>query len=147
MKKIFTPFAIVLIVTAVISGCKNVPPVTSGMGTDKMHQGDQYSKYLQVHNAKLGKQLKITEVKSRKNNDLLEVNLALTSTYKKSLHLQYHFNWFDQDGFVIEPGKASWQPLELHGFGTVSVRGLAPSIKVNSFSVYVREVPEKAYKY
>ena len=136
-----------MLVAAVTVGCKNVQPVTSGMGTDQMAAQDNFAKHLEVHNPELGAQLKITDVKTRETNDLLEVNLALTSTYEKSLQLQYHFNWFDKDGFVIESRKSPWKPLDLHGFQTTTLRGLAPSTEVASFSVYVRYVPEKYYKF
>ena len=77
----------------------------------------------------------------------MEVNLTLTSRYNKSQKLQYHFNWFDSEGFVIEAGKTPWLPLELHGQQSTTLRGLAPNINVSTFNVYVREIPEKAYKY
>jgi uncharacterized protein YcfL len=128
-------------------GCVGTPPITSGTGTSEMEQGDDFSKYLEVHNPDLSLQLKITDVKSRKTNGLLEINLKLSSTYKKSLKLQYHFNWFDVQGFVIESRKTPWKPLELHGFQSTTLRGLAPNEQVTSFSVYVREIPEKAYEY
>ena len=128
-------------------GCKNIPPVTAGLGTDKIAQGDDFSRHLQVHNTQLAKQLQIINVNSRKTNDLLEINLQLTSSYKKSLQLQYHFNWFDADGFVVESRKTPWKPLALHGYQSTTLRGLAPSIKVSSFSIYVREVPKKAFKF
>ena len=137
----------VLMSCVMVVGCKNVPPVTSGTGTSNIVPGDDFSKHLEVHNPKLAKKLKITDIKSRTTNDLLEVNLELTSSYKKSLQLQYHFNWFDADGFVIESRKTPWKPLNLHGFQSTTLRGLAPSIAVASFSVYVREVPEKAFKF
>lgn len=131
----------------ILSACSNVQPVTSGIGTDKMTKHSTFYKHLQVHNPELERQLFISDVKSRTNNDLLEINLELTSLHKKSLKLQYHFNWFDKDGFVIESRKSPWKPLDLHGFQTTTVRGLAPSVDVASFSIYVRYVPEKAYKY
>ncbi len=132
--------------TMLLAGC-TIAPVTSGTGAEKLVQGDDFKKHLQVDNAELGKKLHISEVKSRKTNGLLEINLALTSSYKKSQQLQYHFKWFDKDGFVLEANKAPWKPLELHGFQTATVKGLAPSVAVESFSVYVREVPEKYYKF
>ncbi len=147
MKAITVTFFVLLASGIALSGCQNIQPVTSGMGTDKITQGDNFAKHLEVHNPELKKQLQISDIKSRKTNDLLEINLALTSTYKKSLKLQYHFNWFDKDGFVIESRKTAWKPLDLHGFQTTTLRGLAPSVDVASFSVYVRYVPEKAYKF
>ncbi|WP_114327531.1 YcfL family protein [Candidatus Colwellia aromaticivorans] len=130
-----------------ISACKNVPPVTSGIGSEKLALEQKYSKHLQVHNKELASQLHISEIKSRKQNDLLQVNLSLTSTYKKSLQLQYQFQWFDKDGFVIEAGKSPWQSLELHGMQTQTVSSLAPTPNVATFSLYVRKVPEKYFKY
>lgn len=130
-----------------ISACKNVPPVTSGIGSEQLTPGHQYSKHLLVDNKKLAQQLHISEIKSRKKNDLLQVNLSLTSTYEKSLQLQYQFQWFDQDGFIVEAGKSPWQPLDLHGMQTQTVASLAPTANTASFSLYVREVPEKFFKY
>ncbi len=129
-------------------GCANkTPPITSGTGTSAITQGDDFSKHLKVDNSKLAAKLNIADIKSRKTNGLLEVNLQLASTFKKSLKLQYHFNWFDAQGFVIESRKTPWKPVELHGFQSTTLRGLAPNEQVASFNVYVRAIPEKAYKY
>ena len=136
-----------LTATLLISGCKNVPPVTSGMGSDQIAPGQKFSKHLQVHNPELGQKLHISDIRSRTSNELLEINLSLTSTYEKTLKLQYQFTWFDNDGFVIEAGKSPWQPLDLHGMQTATVPGLAPTTQVASFSLYVREVPEKFFKF
>ena len=137
----------VLTTTLLISGCKNIPAVTSGMGSDQIVPGQKFEKHLQVHNPDLGKKLHISDISSRTNQALLEINLALTSTYKKTLKLQYQFTWFDKGGFVIEAGKSPWQPLDLHGMQTATVPGLAPTTHVASFSLYVREVPEKFFKF
>ena len=136
-----------LTATLLISGCKNVPPVTSGIGSDQIAPGQKFSKHLQVHNPELGKKLHISDIRSRTSNELLEINLSLTSTYEKTLKLQYQFTWFDNEGFVIEAGKSPWQPLDLHGMQTATVPGLAPTTQVASFSLYVREVPEKFFKF
>ena len=136
-----------LTTTLFISGCKNIPPVTSGMGSTQIAPWQKFEQHLQVHNPELGKKLHISDIRSRTNNDLLEINLSLTSSYKKTLKLQYQFTWFDIDGFVIEAGKSPWQPLDLHGMQTATVPGLAPTTQVASFSLYVREVPEKFFKF
>lgn len=140
-------FLLFTIVLLFISACKNIPPVTSGIGSDQISQGQKYEKHLQVHNKELGAQLHISDIRSRNTNDLLDINLSLTSTYKKSLQLQYQFQWFDSEGFAIEAGKSPWQPLELHGMQTITVAGLAPTAEVSTFSLYVREVPEKFFKF
>jgi uncharacterized protein YcfL len=148
MKIFLRSIFIITLGSFILLGCANKTlPITSGTGTSNMAQGDDFTKHLKVHNLKLAKQLKIAHVKSRKTNNLLEVNLELVSTYEKSLKLQYHFNWFDVDGFVIESRKTPWKPLELHGFQSTTLRGLAPSEQVTSFNVYVREIPQKAYEF
>ncbi len=148
MKKSIGISAITVLSSLLVLGCSNtMPPTTSGTGTSVLTQGDDFSKHLKVDNPKLALKLTIADVKSRKTNGLLEVNLKLASTYKKSLKLQYHFNWFDAQGFVVESRKTPWKPVELHGFQSTTLRGLAPNGQVASFNVYVREIPEKAYKY
>ena len=147
-QKFACSLSVILLSAFVITGCaNNKPPVTSGTGTSPMTQGDDFNKHLEIHNDELAERLYISDVKSRKNNGLLEVNLELISRYEKSQKLQYHFNWFDSDGFVIESRKTSWKPLDLHGLQSTTLRGLAPNINVSTFNVYVREIPEKAYEY
>ena len=131
----------------VISGCKNIAPVTSGIGSSQMDPTQQYREHLQIDNEQLAAKLYISDIKSRTSNDLLQLNLSLTSRYEKSQQLQYHFQWFDKDGFAIEAGKSPWQALELHGMQTATVNGLAPSTQVATFSLYVRTVPEKFFKF
>jgi len=132
----------------VFIGCTNTtPPTTSGIGTSEVGHRDDFSKHLQVHNPELAKQLTISDVKSRHTNGLLEINLGLKSRYKKSLKLQYHFNWFDAQGFVVESRKSPWKPLELHGFQSTTLRGLAPNEQAVAFTVYVKKTAEKAYEF
>lgn len=137
-----------LISIVFMSGCaNNASPITSGIGTDKMVAGVEYSKYLKVDNEQLAQRLYINDVKSRFRNNLLEINIELKSQYQRSQKLQYHFNWFDSDGFAIEPGKTPWKPVELHGEQSTTLQGVAPNVNVKSFNVYVREIPEKAYEF
>lgn len=146
--KRFFQLNLCVLAVLVISGCANrTPPITSGIGASEIRQGDDFNKHLKIDNPELANKLVISDIKSRKSNDLLEVNLSLKSGYEKSQKLQYHFNWFDAQGFVIESRKTAWKPLSLHGHQPTTVRGLAPSTSVESFNIYVREVPEKAYKY
>jgi len=147
MKNQLSVMLILLCFTFVVTGCKNTPPVTSGIGSKRITPEQEYAKYLQINNKQLAAQLHISDIKSRKSNDLLAINLSLTSSYRKSQQLQYQFQWFDQAGFVIEAGKSPWHPIELHGMQTLTVAGLAPSTQVATFSLYVREVPKKFFKF
>jgi uncharacterized protein YcfL len=148
MKKLMGISVVTVLSSVLFIGCADTtPPTTSGTGTSAMTQGDDFSKHLKIDNPELALKLNIADVKSRKTNDLLEINLQLASTFEKSLKLQYHFNWFDAQGFVIESRKTAWKPVELHGFQSTTLRGVAPNEQVASFNVYVREIPAKAYEY
>lgn len=144
--KSFTTLAL-LATTLLISACQNIPPVTSGVGSTQIAPEQAYSQHLQIDNKQLASKLYISDIKSRTNNKLLQVNTMLTSTHEKSLQLQYQFQWFDQDGFAVEVGKSPWKALELHGMQTATATSLAPSTKATTFSIYVREVPEKFFKF
>ena len=136
---------IIFVGAAVMLGCAK--PVTSGIGSSQMTASDNYTKHLKLDNPKLAKKLQITNIITRKNNDLLQLNLELSSKYKKSQNLQYHFEWFDDQGFAVEAGKAPWKPLDLHGFAVINLDALAPSVNASKFKVYVREVSTKAQRF
>jgi len=136
---------IIFVSVSILTGCAK--PVTSGIGVNQMTALDNYQVYLKLDNPKLAKKLQITNIISRKNNDLLQLNLELSSKYKKSQNLQYHFEWFDEKGFAVEAGKAPWKPLDLHGFAVINLDALAPSVKASKFKVYVREVSTKAQRF
>lgn len=136
----------VLFLTGIVA-CKSTPPVTSGIGAESVTNEIPPATYLKVDNPVLAEKLTISAVKHRLKNDLLEVNVELSSQFEKSMKLQYHFNWFDQHGFAVEPQKASWRPLEIHGHQSVMLRGVAPSSQVTSFNVYVRKASSNAYEY
>lgn len=136
---------IIFVGAAVMLGCAK--PVTSGIGSSQMTASDNYKVHLKLDNPKLAKKLQITNIITRKNNDLLQLNLELSSKYKKSQTLQYHFEWFDDQGFAVEAGKAPWKPLDLHGFAVINLDALAPSVRASKFKVYVREVSTKAQRF
>lgn len=129
-----------------LQGCAN-KPVTSGAGSNQITLNDSWQKHLRVDNKELGQRLYISNVLTRSTNGLLDVNLELTSSYKKTQNLQYHFNWFDKDGFVIEEGKEPWKSLSLHGHQVVNLGAIAPTKDVAKFTLYVREVNETIYRF
>jgi uncharacterized protein YcfL len=135
----FGHFFVILIVVLGLSACQLTnSPVTSGLGVESITNETPPASYLRVDNVKLAEKLTVSDVKHRRVNELLEVNIELSSQYNKSLTLQYYFNWFDKNGFVVEGGKSPWQPLKLHGHQSTMLRGVSPSTEVTSFNVYVR---------
>jgi len=130
-----------------VSGCHRPQPVTSVIGAESITNEVPPATYLRVDNPKLANKVTISDVKHRRQNELLEVNVELSSQFKKSIKLQYHFNWFDDEGFVVEAGKSPWKPLELHGYQSILLKGIAPSKNVTSFNVYVRNASSNAYEH
>lgn len=131
-----------------VTGCQHRSlPVTSGIGAESVTNEIPPATYLRIDNPQLAERLTISDVNHRVTNQLLEVNVELSSQYDKSMKLQYHFNWFDDQGFAVESGKSPWQPLELHGIQSTIIRGVAPTVNATSFNVYVREAKSNAYQY
>lgn len=127
--------------------CAQRPPVTAGLGAMSVNTNNEFHDKLKIDNPKLAKKISITDIASRKKNQVLQVNVEIVSTDKKSQNLQYQFTWFDQQGFVIESNKQAWKPLELHGGQLVKLQGVAPNELADTFNIYIREVNKKAYEF
>ena len=133
-----------LLAVLMLSACSS-KPVTSGISVEQ--NKNQFNEQLRVDNPELGKKLAITDVKTRQTNQLTDVVVTLSSQYKKSQYLQYQFNWFDKDGFVIKGNHSPWQALTLFGFAKTQLPGLAPSSDAVTFSLAVREVSTESHEF
>ncbi|GHG02287.1 YcfL family protein [Thalassotalea marina] len=147
MNAIAKAIVISSVVALSLQACQTPPPITSGIGAESLTNEIPPATYLKVDNPELAELLTISDVKNRLNNGLLEVNTELSSQYEKSLKLQYQFQWFDPEGFAVEAGKRPWQPLELHGFQSISLQAVAPNSRAKSFKVYIRPMSSNAYKF
>ena len=148
MKSSVKLIAISSIAMMALSACQAPPPpVTSGIGAESLTNEIPPATYLKVDNLALAELLTISDVKHRINNSVLQVNTELSSQYEKSLKLQYQFQWFDPEGFAVEPGKSPWKPIELHGHQSISLQGVAPNTRARSFKVYVRTMTSNAYEF
>lgn len=135
---------LVVIASAAI-GCHRIPPVSSGVGVESITNETPPATYLRVDNPELVEKVTITDVKHRLQNNLLNVNVEVSSQYEKTLRLQYHFTWFDENGFVVESDKSPWKPLMLHGYQSLTLQGVAPASNVTSFTLYIRPASSNAY--
>ncbi|WP_457933853.1 YcfL family protein [Pseudoalteromonas sp. SCSIO 43210] len=133
-----------LLAVLMLSACSS-KPITSGISVEQ--NKSQFNEQLRVDNPALNKKLTITDIKSRQTNQLTDVVVTLSSQYKKSQYLQYQFNWFDKDGFVIKGNHSPWQALTLFGFAKTQLPGLAPSSDAVTFSLAVREVSTESQEF
>ena len=133
------------LVAALMLGACASQPDTSGISVEQSK--NTFNEQLHVDNPALGKNLAITDVKTRQTNQLTDVVVTLSSQYKKSQYLQYQFNWYDKDGFVIKGNHSPWQALTLFGFSKTQLPGLAPTPDAVTFSLAVREVSTDAQEF
>lgn len=94
---------------------------------------------LQSNNALLYNRLRVVDTKTRKKNDLLQVQATLRNQWKFELDFQYRIKWFDADGFEINPEGQTWRQLVIPGSNETNVQGVAPNSKADSFEIWVRE--------
>ncbi|MBQ4832572.1 YcfL family protein [Pseudoalteromonas sp. MMG010] len=123
-----------------LSACSSQPDTSAISVTN---QNTQFNQQLKVNNPDLAKKIVITDVKTRQTNQLTDVVVTLSSQYKKSQKLQYQFNWYDSDGFIIKGEHSPWQAITLFGFSNTQIPGLAPNPQATTFSLSVRKVSTK----
>lgn len=139
MKYLFSILAL-----CVLSGCISRPN-TSGISLEQTQ--NTYNEQLSVHNQALAEKLAIVDVKTKQTNELTDVFVTLASQYNKSQYLQYQFNWFDENGFIIQGNHSPWQAITLFGYAKMHLSALAPNSHAVRFSLAVREIPTDAQKF
>ena len=121
------------------AGC--AAPNTAGVTVGaEMDADGNLQEVLQVDNAKLARQLKVSDlVAGQTKNGLLKASVKLTSTLNKDVVAQSKFAWFDADGAEIDADTDPWRPLVLHGKETRTIQGVAPSANAVAFKLRVRQ--------
>ncbi|ABE55602.1 protein of unknown function DUF1425 [Shewanella denitrificans OS217] len=118
-----------LVLGAWVTGCAN-----NTAGISAASSGDS-----RVDSSAVSRQVKIDQLMSRRQGDLLQGSAVLVSQKSTDIRLQYKFTWFDIDGISRDDESNSWQALTLHGKAHKQVQGLAPNPQAVSFEIYVRE--------
>jgi uncharacterized protein YcfL len=75
----------------------------------------------------------------RRVGDLLLVNAELRNTSKKTIWLEYRFQWFAPDGLEIPDAKSHWMPAAILGRSDLQVQEVAPTHEVTTFKLMVRK--------
>ena len=133
-----------LCVAFALAGCSTT---SSNAGYSSKATEQEYAKLLKVDSSQLANKLYINRVKSRKSNGSLAINLSLTSRYTKTQQLQYQFQWFDQAGGLLVTDNNHWQSFEVSPMHAITIAGLAPVTQAETFKLYVREAPKKAFTF
>lgn len=117
-----------------LAGC------TSGLVKEVTETGPgQFKTNLEVENPALFAKLGITDVKMRRQGDLLNVQATLHHRSFINRDYQYRFKWIDADGFEVTPESSNWRPITLHGHQDWTVEAIAPNPSADKFKIVVRE--------
>ena len=100
------------------------------------------AKTIVVNNKSFSKGVELTDLIARKVNDLLQVQVVLTSLKQDTIRFEHSFEWFDADGFKVKTPKEHWKPEVIYGKQVLRVEGIAPNEKAESFKFMVREPTE-----
>ena len=117
--------------------CASKPRVGLEGVAEPSSQSSQYSSYLLIHDARLGRQIEIADIKTRNVGDIMQLSVTLMSRTKRAIHVSYKFAWFDTDGFEVRPEDNPWIPLTVYGNETKTVQGMAPNPTAISFKINI----------
>jgi uncharacterized protein YcfL len=122
-----------------LTGCLVLGPWVTGCANNTAGISAASSGDSRVDSSAVSRQVKIDQLMSRRQGDLLQGSAVLVSQKSTDIRLQYKFTWFDIDGISLDDESNSWQALTLHGKAHKQVQGLAPNPQAVSFEIYVRE--------
>lgn len=122
-----------LVTVFAISAC------TSGTvgSIDKTEQG--FESNINYNNTILATRLKVSDIRSRKVNDIMQVSVDLHNHWDFDLDFEYKFKFFDKDGFEVAADGRPWTPIVLTGNETASVQAVAPNPSAETFKIYVKD--------
>ena len=117
----------------ILGGC------TSGTVGGMKKTDDGFATYIDYNNTILATRLKLSDIKTRKVNGLLQVSADLHNHYDIDLDFQYKFKFFDKDGFEVSTDGRPWTPVVITGNETISVQAVAPNPSAETFKIYTRD--------
>ncbi|QEP43711.1 DUF1425 domain-containing protein [Ectothiorhodospiraceae bacterium BW-2] len=116
---------------AIVGGC-----ATAGIEQRGGREGEDQ---LFVYNQPLADRIDLTAARWRQQGELLQVEVTVVNQSQFTESLQYRWQWFDSEQFVIEGEKPSWIPLTLYGRSSQALRAVAPSATATQYQLYLRE--------
>jgi len=87
----------------------------------------------------LASRLKVSDIKTRKVDNMMQVSVDLHNHWDFTLDFQYKFKFFDKDGFEVGTDTRAWTPIVISGNETASVQALAPNPSAETFKIYVQD--------
>lgn len=128
------PLGGLFLVGVLLTGCASM---TDGISLAGSEGG---SAKLQQQSSALGQRIGLELKQLRRQNERLELAIRVKSNIAYDQSLQYKVDWFDEGGMPVEPERAYWQPLIVHGREEKVLRASAPLSEATSFSFAIREI-------
>lgn len=95
--------------------------------------------YIEYENSAMSDKLKISDVRSRTQYDVLQLGVDVTNKTSKEVQFQYKFKFFDKDGFEVMPESRPWVRKILSAKETVNIQVTAPNATVVGGKIYIKE--------
>ncbi len=67
------------------------------------------------------------------SNDLLRVQVELRNTRRGLRRFNYQFEWFDDEGMIVQQATTPWRTLQMEGGEIATITGVAPNPRVTDF--------------
>jgi uncharacterized protein YcfL len=126
------------LISSIIAVCA-ISACTSGTVGSLNKSDEGYTSNINYNNTMLATRLKVSDIKSRKVGDLLQVSVDLHNHWDFNLDFEYKFKFFDKDGFEVGNDSRPWTPILLTGNETASVKAIAPNPSAENFKIYVKD--------
>lgn len=95
--------------------------------------------YIEYENSAMSDKLKVSDVRSRTQYDVLQLGVDVTNKTSKEVQFQYKFKFFDKDGFEVMPESRPWVRKILSAKETVNIQVTAPDSSVVGGKIYIKK--------
>lgn len=86
-----------------------------------------------VVDQKLAERVRVDRVAVARTGDLLNVQVQMVNTSRKTVSVEYRFEWLDRNGMLYETPASRWVIKHLKGGEPVMVKAVAPRAEVEDF--------------
>jgi len=132
MKKLW-PLLIVL----AVSGCQTV---NTTQRAEPRSEPKGVEQRRVITDTSLGAAASFQDVKETTTGDnLLKIQVALRNETNNEQRVLYRFEWFDDEGMLIDTKLSTWRQTTLFGKETVRLTGVAPRPDAVDFQLKVKE--------
>lgn len=134
--KIYT--ILIILSLLVLSACREAPsPQPLPPPTFSAVIFEDASSRIQITSPDLQNKIKCSTPTSRKRGSLLQAQITCKNTSYAPVHLEYIFEWYEDDGFHIS-SQSAWHPIFMEPGETQSLTSTAKTATAKLFELTLR---------